>query len=78
MHGSGSSKQADAVWNGANRVARWRILSGPSPSSLASVGTTSWRGLDTAFRLSTYRAFIKAVALDSRGHVLARTAAVHT
>ena len=66
------------VWNGANTVARWRILVGPSPSNLTSIGTTAWRGLDTAFRLSSYRAFIKVAALDSRGRVLGRTATIHT
>jgi hypothetical protein len=78
MHTAGGKKQADVVWNGASTVARWRILIGPSPSNLSSIGTTGWRGLDTAFRLSSWRAYIKAVALDSRGRVLGRTAAIHT
>jgi hypothetical protein len=45
---------------------------------MASVGSTAWNGLDTAFRLSTYRAYVKAVALSSSGKVLGRTAATHT
>lgn len=78
MHTVRGTKQADAVWNGASTVARWRILSGPSPSRLASVGSIAWNGLDTAFRLSPWRAYVRAVALDARGRVLGRTAAVHT
>ena len=78
MHTINGKKQVDVVWNGANTVSRWRILVGPSPSNLNSIGTTAWRGLDTAFRLSSYRAFIKLTALDSRGRVLGRTATIHT
>ena len=78
MHTVGGKKQVDVVWNGANQVARWRILSGPNTKDMASVGSVAWNGLDTAFRLSTYRAYVKAVALSASGKVLGRTAATHT
>ena len=78
MHTVGGKKQVDVVWNGANQVARWRILSGPNTKDMASVGSIAWNGLDTAFRLSTYRAYVKAVALSASGKVLGRTAATHT
>ena len=78
MHTVGGKKQVDVVWNGANQVARWRILSGPNTKDMASVGSTPWNGLDTAFRLSTYRAYVKAVAFSASGKVLGRTAATHT
>jgi hypothetical protein len=78
MHTVNGKKQVDAVWNGANTVANWRILGGSNTKNMSTLVTTRWNGLDTAFRLSSYPAYVKAVALSASGKVLARTAATHT
>ena len=45
---------------------------------MAQIAVTKWNGLDTAFRLSSYPTFVKAVALSSSGKVLGRSAAKHS
>lgn len=74
----GGREQFDAVWNGATRVVKWRIMGGRAPKKMHFVGRTLWRGLDTAFRISPRPAYIQAVALDQRGHVLGRTGVVRS
>ncbi len=78
MNTVNGNKQMDVVWNGANTVANWRILGGSNPQNMAQIAVTKWNGLDTAFRLSSYPAFVKAVALNPSGKVLGRTAAMHS
>ena len=46
--------------------------------NMAQIAVTKWNGLDTAFRLSSYPTFVKAVALSSSGKVLGRSAAKHS
>ena len=71
-------EQFDVVWNGATRVVKWRINGGSGPRKLHLLGTTRWRGLDTAFRLSRAPAYVQVTAVDGRGHILARTGVVRS
>jgi hypothetical protein len=59
-----------ASWDGATRVAGWRVLAGSSARRLASVATKAKSGFETTISLShTYRSF-KVQALDAKRHVL--------
>jgi hypothetical protein len=74
----GGRQQFDVVWNGATRVVKWRINGGSSPKKMHLLGTTLWRGLDTAFRLSRAPAYVQVTAVNRGGHVIARTGVVHS
>jgi hypothetical protein len=59
-----------ASWNGATKVASWRILAGPSEGSLTAIGTADKSGFETPIALrQSYKAF-QVQALDSGGRVL--------
>ena len=59
-----------ASWNGATKVASWRVLAGPSADSLSSAGTVDRSGFETAIALhQSYPAF-QVQALDASGRVL--------
>jgi hypothetical protein len=70
----GGTRQVDAVWNGATTVVRWRIIGGPGPDRMGFVGSIAWSGLDTAFRLPTWPAYLRVAAVDSSGHVIKESA----
>jgi len=62
-----------ASWNGATKVAKWRVLGGSSSHSLKSVATVNKSGFETAIKLAgNYRTY-SVDALDSHGHVLGRS-----
>ena len=63
-----------ASWNGATKVAGWRVLGGASAKHLKTVATAVKSGFETALPLSQGYASYAIVALDSHGHVLARRA----
>jgi Arylsulfotransferase (ASST) len=66
-----------ASWNGATRVAAWRVLAGPNASHLAVVATKARSGFETAIHLSSSYGAYKVVALDSRRRVLRRSGVFH-
>jgi hypothetical protein len=59
-----------ASWNGATRVARWRVLAGANPSALATTTTASRTGFETMIDLSGHPGYVAVQALDSAGTVL--------
>lgn len=65
-----------ASWNGATAVASWRVLAGPSASSLTAVTTVPKNGFETAIPLSASAAQLAVQALDEAGHVLGVSPAV--
>jgi hypothetical protein len=67
-----------ASWNGATLAVAWRVLSGPSPSSLAPVAAAAKTGFETAIPLTQAAAGACAAvqALDSSGAVIGVSAAV--
>ena len=69
---------AYASWNGATDVASWRVLAGPSPSSLAPVATSPRTGFETAIPLpgATAPGYAQVQALDGSGAVIGVSAAV--
>jgi hypothetical protein len=61
-----------ASWNGATEVAFWRVLAGPSPSSLAPVATAPKSGFETAIATpaSVAGGYVVVQALAGSGAVL--------
>jgi hypothetical protein len=60
-----------AYWNGATKVAAWKILAGPDRQSLTAIGQTPWNGLDTTATVQAPGAqWARVVALDAKGHKL--------
>jgi hypothetical protein len=59
-----------ASWDGATTVASWRVLAGPTPTTLASVGQFTKSSFETKMSVSTTQPYVEAQALDGSGHVL--------
>ena len=65
-----------ASWNGATRVAKWQVLAGQSPGSLSRIATVRKTSFETRVDLNTQASVFAVRALDSKGHVIGRSAAV--
>jgi len=65
-----------ASWNGATKVASWKVLEGESAETLAPAGTYPWSGLETKMSVSSTDSVFEVQALDKSGHVLASSGAV--
>ncbi len=76
---AGSATTASTVyasWNGDTRTASWRVLAGPSPTSLAPLASASRTGFETAIPLPAAASFLAVQALDAGGAVLSTSAAI--
>jgi hypothetical protein len=77
VHGLGT---VFASWNGATLVTGWRVLAGPTATSLTQVAQVARSGFETAIALPTGTAgpYLTVQALDAAGAVIAtaRTATV--
>jgi Arylsulfotransferase (ASST) len=62
--------QLYASWNGATGVASWRVLAGPSPTSLAVVGIFPSQGFETAIAAPTAAPYVRVQALSAGGALL--------
>jgi hypothetical protein len=67
-----------ASWNGATDVAGWRVLGGAGPNALTPLGNAKKRGFETAIHVHSQPKYFAVEALDARGHVVRRSAAVST
>lgn len=69
---SGGGAKVYASWNGATRLASWRVLTGPSPSSLAPVASAARAGFETAVGVPKLAAgaYVAVQALDATGAVI--------
>lgn len=65
-----------ASWNGATRVASWKVLGGPRHNRLGWFTTSPRSGFQTAMTLHSEPRYLAVQALDSSGHVLG-TSDVH-
>jgi hypothetical protein len=65
-----------ASWNGATEVASWRVLAGPSTSSLAPSTSAPRTGFQTTIAALTSGPYVAVQALDTAGTVLATSATV--
>ena len=57
-------------WNGDNRTATWRLLTGATPASLAAVASASRAGFETALHAPAPAAYVAVQALDASGAVI--------
>ena len=73
---AGRTTTVDASWNGATGVSGWRVLSGPSATSLRRTRAVTQTGFETQTRINA-AAYVAVEALDSHGHTLATSPTVH-
>jgi hypothetical protein len=66
----------EASWNGATAVASWRVLSGPSATSLSAVTTAPSSGFETTIPVQSDAPYVAVAALDAAGHTLATSPAI--
>lgn len=66
------ARTAYASWNGATLVAGWRVLAGPTTTSLQPVAQVARGGFETAIALpaSAPGPYVRVQALDAAGQVL--------
>lgn len=65
-----------ASWNGATEVAKWEVLAGESPGSLAPVTTAPWSNFETKMTVSSEDKFFEVKALNGEGKLLSSSEAV--
>ncbi len=65
-----------ASWNGDTRTAAWRVLAGPSPSTLTPVASAARSGFETAIALPAPAPALAVQALAADGSVLATSATI--
>ena len=66
----GSRATVYASWNGATRLASWRVLAGPSANQLSAVASAAKSGFETAIPLPQSYTSYEVQALDAGGHVI--------
>jgi EmrB/QacA subfamily drug resistance transporter len=59
-----------ASWNGATRLASWRVLAGSGAGSLAPVATHTKEGFETAIEVAQAYPSFQLQALDANGRVI--------
>jgi Arylsulfotransferase (ASST) len=57
-------------WNGATNVASWRVLGGPSATTLTAVAGAAKAGFQTTISVPASAAYVAVQALDASGAVL--------
>jgi hypothetical protein len=73
---SGDKVVAHMSWNGATRIATWRILGATATGAFTQVATVPWGDLETGKTLTGTLARYQAQALDAQGKVLGTSAVV--
>ena len=73
---AGRTTTVEASWNGSTGVSGWRVLSGPSATSLRPTRAVTQTGFETQTRINA-AAYVAVQALDSHGHTLATSPTVH-
>gem|GEM_PF-42891 len=67
---SGGKTFVYASWNGATRLASWRVLAGSGAASLAPVAAHAKEGFETAIEVPQGHRSFKLQALDANGRVI--------
>jgi hypothetical protein len=65
-----------ASWNGSTETAYWRVLGGPSRTSLAPIKRVPRAGFETAIQVGSIPRIVAVQALDAKRRLLATSAAV--
>jgi hypothetical protein len=74
---NGGEETVYASWNGATDVARWRLLGGRTPKSLAPIALAPNEGFETSVPIVP-AAYVAVQALDHSGRVLATSKTVRS
>jgi hypothetical protein len=61
-------------WNGATRVDRWRLLTGPAPGALTPAATAVRTGFETAITARAAGRYFSVQALERSGAVIGASA----
>ncbi len=67
---SGTGTTVYASWNGATRVASWRVLGGESAGGLSTVASSARKGFETAVPVKGHYAVYEVQALGQSGKIL--------
>jgi Arylsulfotransferase (ASST) len=67
---SGGAIAVSVSWNGATEVARWNVLAGSSPSSLAPAGSAAKAGFQTTVAVPGPGPYVAVQALSAAGAVI--------
>jgi Arylsulfotransferase (ASST) len=73
-----SAGVAYVSWNGATRVASWRVLAGRDGEQLTPLTTVARTGFETTIPLASRGPWFQVQALDSSGRVLGSSAVTRT
>jgi Arylsulfotransferase (ASST) len=73
---SGNAATLYASWNGSTELSGWRVLGGPATTQLTPIGTAPVIGFETAITVPQAPGYVAVQALDAKGRVLGRSAAV--
>jgi hypothetical protein len=65
-----------ASWNGANDIARWRILAGATRQTLKPLTEKPWAGFETTATVFTHASDVAIQAMEPSGSVLGTSSAV--
>lgn len=71
---AGGLTKVSASWNGATKVAKWRVLAGPTADALIAVNTFPRTDFETTMTIQTPQAFVVVEALSAQDKVLGRSA----
>jgi hypothetical protein len=74
--GGGDEVRIYVSWNGATEVATWRVLAGPGPDRLESVGSFPRAGFETIATLHAEGSYFAVKAEDAAGQELATSRAI--
>jgi hypothetical protein len=67
---SGRAVEVYASWNGATRVAQWRVRGGGSPGALKALRTAPRSGFETTIVMASAPAYVAVEALNAHGNVI--------
>jgi Arylsulfotransferase (ASST) len=77
-HPKGQLSAVYASWNGATKVATWKLFAGKKPGSInGRVATVKRTGFETTLRTKNKGPYYQAKAYDSHGKLLGTSAVVH-
>ncbi len=77
-HPKGKLSAVFASWNGATKVAVWKLFAGTKPGKVTGrVATVKQSGFETALRTKKRGPYYQVKAYDSHGKLLGTSAVVH-
>jgi hypothetical protein len=77
-HPKGQLSAVFVSWNGATRVATWKLFAGTKPNKVTGrVATVKRTGFETKLRTKNKGPYYQAKAYDSHGKLLGASAVVH-